>query len=274
MTNPAVAKTGESSATSSGINLRQLLEEMIERDASDLHVTAGERPKLRIDGDITNSRVEHVLNPKDTLQLAYSVLTENQKKRFETEDELDFSFGIQNLARFRGNCFKQRGCVSMVIRQIPFSVKTFDQLGLAPIISQLSDRPRGLVLVTGPTGSGKSTTLAAMIDKVNRELKGHILTVEEPIEFIDLTDLINAHLAAHKVESGLATIFSRHTTAAIKINEAEELLLEDFRTMLRRMCPPGGRYHHNDMSRRKPPIAPDERPNAHSHLMHLLLSTS
>ena len=184
MTNPAVAKTGESSATSSGINLRQLLEEMIEKDASDLHIVAGERPKLRIDGDITSASTEDVLTPKDTLSLAYSVLTENQKKRFETENELDFSFGIQNLARFRGNCFKQRGCVSIVIRQIPFSVKTFDQLGLAPIIAQLSDRPRGLVLVTGPTGSGKSTTLAAMIDKVNRELKGHILTVEEPIEFI------------------------------------------------------------------------------------------
>src|SRR5678815_1081348 len=90
-------------------NLRALLEEMIEREASDLHITAGERPKLRIDGDITDSSVPDILTPKDTLQLAYSVLTENQKKRFETEDELDFSFGIQNLARFRGNCFKQRG---------------------------------------------------------------------------------------------------------------------------------------------------------------------
>src|SRR5215212_2592384 len=107
------------------INLRALLEEMIERDASDLHITAGERPKLRIDGDITNSRVEHILTPKDTLQIAYSVLTENQKKRFEIEDELDFSFGITGLARFRGNCFKQRGCVAMVIRQIPFKIKTF-----------------------------------------------------------------------------------------------------------------------------------------------------
>ena len=96
-------------ATNSGVNLRALLEEMIERDASDLHVTAGERPKMRIDGDIQNSNVDVVLNPKDTLQIAYSVLTENQKKRFELEDELDFSFGIQNLARFRGNCFKQRG---------------------------------------------------------------------------------------------------------------------------------------------------------------------
>jgi twitching motility protein PilT len=177
MTNPTAGGT-------TGVNLRQLLEEMIERDASDLHVTAGERPKLRIDGDITNSRNEHVLTPKDTLQLAYSVLTENQKKRFETEDELDFSFGIQNLARFRGNCFKQRGCVTMVVRQIPFTVKTFEELGLPVVLSKLSEKPRGLVLVTGPTGSGKSTTLAAMIDKVNREWKGHIITVEDPIEFI------------------------------------------------------------------------------------------
>ena len=166
------------------INLRALLEEMIEKDASDLHIVAGERPKLRVDGDIVNASTEEVLTPKDTLSLAYSVLTENQKKRFETENELDFSFGIQNLARFRGNCFKQRGCVSVVIRQIPFTVKTFDDLGLPPVVAQLADRPRGLVLVTGPTGSGKSTTLAAMIDKINKELKGHIITVEDPIEFI------------------------------------------------------------------------------------------
>jgi twitching motility protein PilT len=166
------------------INLRALLEEMIEKDASDLHIVAGERPKLRIDGDITSASTEDVLTPKDTLSLAYSVLTENQKKRFETENELDFSFGIQNLARFRGNCFKQRGCVSLVIRQIPFNVRTFEDLGLPPIVAKLAERPRGLVLVTGPTGSGKSTTLAAMIDKINKELKGHIITVEDPIEFI------------------------------------------------------------------------------------------
>ncbi|MGD8726263.1 MAG: type IV pilus twitching motility protein PilT [Gemmatimonadales bacterium] len=170
--------------TGSSLNLRQLLEEMIERDASDLHITAGERPKLRVDGEITGSKVERSLTPKETLQLAYSVLTENQKKRFETEDELDFSFGIQNLARFRGNCFKQRGCVSLVIRQIPFSVKTFEELGLPPILQKLAERPRGLVLVTGPTGSGKSTTLAAMIDKINKERRGHIITIEDPIEFI------------------------------------------------------------------------------------------
>jgi len=166
------------------VNLRALLEEMIEKDASDLHLVAGERPKIRVDGDIVSASSEEVMTPKDTLSLAYSVLTENQKKRFETESELDFSFGIQNLARFRGNVFKQRGCVSVVIRQIPFSVKTFEELGLPHVVAQLSDRPRGLVLVTGPTGSGKSTTLAAMIDKINRELKGHIITVEDPIEFI------------------------------------------------------------------------------------------
>jgi len=165
-------------------NLRSLLEEMIQKDASDLHITAAERPKLRVDGDIVDSSVLEVLTPKDTLQLAYSVLTENQKKRFETDDELDFSFGIQNLARFRGNVFKQRGCVAMVIRMIPFNVRTFQELGLPPVIAKLAERPRGLVLVTGPTGSGKSTTLAAIIDKINKERKGHIITVEDPIEFI------------------------------------------------------------------------------------------
>lgn len=166
------------------VNLRTLLEEMIERDASDLHITAGQRPKVRIDGEITNASFERVLNPKDTLQVAYSVLTENQKKRFEQEDELDFSFGIQDLARFRGNCFKQRGCVSLVIRQIPIVVKTFDELGLPPILDELTKRPRGLVLVTGPTGSGKSTTLAAMIDRINRQRRAHIITIEDPIEFV------------------------------------------------------------------------------------------
>ena len=176
--------TSTTQPAASAVNLRALLEEMIERDASDLHVTAGERPKLRVDGDIMNSNVDIVLSPKETLQLAYSVLTENQKKRFEMEDELDFSFGIQNLARFRGNCFKQRGCVSMAIRQIPFSIRTFQDLGLPIVVGRMAEKPRGLVLVTGPTGSGKSTTLAAMIDKVNRERKGHIITVEDPIEFI------------------------------------------------------------------------------------------
>src|SRR3954465_15361806 len=166
------------------LNLRALLEEMIQKDASDLHITSAERPKLRLDGDIVDSSVPDVLTPKDTLALAYSILTENQKKRFETEDELDFSFGVQNLSRFRGNVYKQRGCVAMAIRQIPYEIHTLEKLNLPPVMNKLAERPRGLVLVTGPTGSGKSTTLAAMVDKINRERKGHIITVEDPIEFI------------------------------------------------------------------------------------------
>jgi twitching motility protein PilT len=166
------------------LSLRALLQETIQKGASDLHITVGERPKIRVDGDLMPSSVNYVLQPKDTLQLAYSILTESQKKRFETEDELDFSFGVQGLSRFRGNCFKQRGCVALAIRQIPYEIITLEQLGLPPVLGKLAEKPRGLVLITGPTGSGKSTTLAAMIDKINKERKGHIITIEDPIEFI------------------------------------------------------------------------------------------
>jgi twitching motility protein PilT len=186
MTAPAAAPAAPATpaAPPANFNLRTLLQEMIDRRASDLHITAGVRAKLRIDGEMEDSNVDYTLQPKDTLQIAYSVLTENQKKRFEMEDELDFSFGISGLARFRGNCFKQRGCVAMVIRQIPFKIKTFEQLNLPKVLADLSDRPRGLVLVTGPTGSGKSTTLAAMLDRINKGIKGHMITIEDPIEFI------------------------------------------------------------------------------------------
>jgi twitching motility protein PilT len=176
--------TAQQSPPSQELSLRMLLQEMIQRGASDLHVTVGNPAKLRVDGELTNSRNPQVLAPKDTLTLAYSILTDNQKKRFETEDELDFSFGVQNLSRFRGNVYKQRGCVAMAIRQIPYEIISIGKLGLPPVINQLAERPRGLVLVTGPTGSGKSTTLAAMVDKVNKERKGHIITIEDPIEFI------------------------------------------------------------------------------------------
>jgi twitching motility protein PilT len=184
MTGAASEPGAAAGASRLPFGLRSLLDEMISRGASDLHVTAGERPKLRIDGKITNSSVDHVLTAKDTLQLTYSILTENQKKRFETEDELDFSFGIQTLSRFRANAFRQRGCVALAIRQVPFQIQSLEKLGVPPVLSKLAERPRGLVLVTGPTGSGKSTTLAAMLDKINRERRGHILTIEDPIEFI------------------------------------------------------------------------------------------
>ena len=169
---------------SAPMNLRSLLEEMIEKGASDLHISAGEVPKLRIDGQLCDSDIQQQLGPRETQSLAYSVLTEQQKKRYEQEDELDLSFSVQNLSRFRGNVFRQRGTVAMAIRQIPFEILTFQELNLAPVIAGLADKPRGLVLVTGPTGSGKSTTLAAMIDKINRERHGHIVTVEDPIEFV------------------------------------------------------------------------------------------
>ncbi len=164
--------------------LRGLLEEMIDRGASDLHLSAGEVPKLRIDGHLENSNHGTQLGPRETQSLAYSTLTEQQKKRFEQEDELDLSFSVQNLSRFRGNVYRQRGTVAMAIRQIPFEILSFQELGLPPVVAKLTDKPRGLVLVTGPTGSGKSTTLAAMIDKINRERSGHIITVEDPIEFV------------------------------------------------------------------------------------------
>ncbi|MGB5303361.1 MAG: type IV pilus twitching motility protein PilT [Gemmatimonadota bacterium] len=164
--------------------LRALLEEMIDKGASDLHLSAGEVPKLRVDGKLENSNYGTQLGPRDTQSLSYSILTEQQKKRFEQEDELDLSFSVQNLSRFRGNVFRQRGTVAMAIRQIPFEILSFQELGLPPAISKLAEKPRGLVLVTGPTGSGKSTTLAAILDKVNRERCGHIVTVEDPIEFV------------------------------------------------------------------------------------------
>jgi twitching motility protein PilT len=166
------------------LSLRVLLEEMLQRDASDLHLTVGERPKIRVDGSLVDSSVDTILKPKDTMALSYSVLTEQQKKRFEQDDELDFSFAIENVSRFRANLYKQRGSIGAAIRQIPFKIKGFTELGLPPIVSRLAEKPRGLVLLTGPTGSGKSTTLAAMIDKINDERRAHIITIEDPIEFV------------------------------------------------------------------------------------------
>jgi twitching motility protein PilT len=150
---------------------------------SDLHLTAGSPPQVRVHGSLQKLELPN-LTPADTKQLAYSVLTDAQKKRFEESLELDFSFGIRELARFRCNLFNQRGAVASVYRLIPDKVKDFHELGLPAVIAKLADRPRGLVLVTGPTGSGKSTTLAAMIDKINRERHEHILTIEDPIEYI------------------------------------------------------------------------------------------
>lgn len=164
--------------------LQPLLEEMIRRGASDLHLTDGLPPRLRVDGSLADAEGWSPLGPAETTRLAESVLTQGQKDRFRRENELDFSFSVPELARFRGNCFRQRGSVAMAIRHIPNRTASLEDLGLPPILNRLADLPRGLVLVTGPTGSGKSTTLAAMIDHINRRRKGHIMTIEDPLEFL------------------------------------------------------------------------------------------
>ncbi len=163
--------------------LPDLLKQTVELSGSDLHLSIGSPPQVRVHGELR--RLEHPdLTPSDTKSLSYAVLTDAQKKRFEETLELDFSFGIRGVARFRCNMFNQKGAVGAVYRQIPEKIRTFEELGLPAVLAKMSERPRGLVLVTGPTGSGKSTTLAAMIDKINTERHGHILTVEDPIEYL------------------------------------------------------------------------------------------
>ncbi len=164
-------------------NLHQLLKTMIEKGASDLHITTGTPPQLRIDGKLMPLKLPP-LTPPETKQLCYSVLTDAQKHKFEEQSELDLSFGVKGLARFRANVYMQRGAVTGAFRQIPYKILSFDELGAPQILRDLTRRPRGLVLITGPTGSGKSTTLASMIDAINQERHEHIMTIEDPIEYL------------------------------------------------------------------------------------------
>ncbi|MGE3765334.1 MAG: type IV pilus twitching motility protein PilT [Kofleriaceae bacterium] len=164
------------------LSLQALLKAMTDKGASDLHVTAGSPPRLRIDGDLVKLQTEP-LTPVDTKTLCYSVMNDAQKLRFEEDLEIDFSFGIRNMARFRANVYMQQACVAGAFRVVPYQIIPLDDLGMPPVVKELCDKPRGLVLVTGPTGSGKSTTLASMIDRINTQVKGHIVTVEDPIEF-------------------------------------------------------------------------------------------
>lgn len=164
-------------------SLHQLLKAMVEKDASDLHLTVGTAPQLRIDGTLVPLDMPP-LTPPQVRQLCFSVLTDSQKQRFEEDNELDLSFGVKSLSRFRANLFVQRGAVAGVFRQIPFKIHGFEELGLPPVLRTFAEKKRGLVLVTGPTGSGKSTTLAAMIDYVNENYSHHILTIEDPIEYL------------------------------------------------------------------------------------------
>jgi len=189
-------------AGSGQITLHQLLKTMIEKGGSDLHITAATPPVLRIDGEIVPLKLPP-LNPTDCKRLCYSILTDVQKSRFEEDNELDLSFGVKSLARFRANIFMQRGVVSGTFRQIPFKISTLKDLGLPLAVGELCKKPRGLILVTGPTGSGKSTTLAAMIDQINRETHQHILTVEDPIEFLHPHKgcIVNQREVTHDTES-------------------------------------------------------------------------
>jgi twitching motility protein PilT len=163
--------------------LNQLLKQMVEQGGSDLHLTTNSPPQIRVDGVLKPLNVPP-LTPTETKQLSYSILTDNQKHRLEEDLEIDFSFGIKGLARFRANVFHQRGAIAAAFRQIPYEIRGFRELGLPGIVERLCEKPRGLVLVTGPTGSGKSTTLAAMLDKVNRERHEHIITIEDPVEYL------------------------------------------------------------------------------------------
>ena len=165
------------------ITLRELLEMMVKKNASDLHLTVGSPPQLRIDGKLVKTEFD-LLTPEDTKKLAYSIMSEKLRQKFEEKSELDLSFGIEQLSRFRCNVFMQRGNVAVALRQIPFRIPSFEELGIPKALVELANLPRGLVLVTGPTGSGKSTTLATLLNKINQERHCHILTVEDPIEYL------------------------------------------------------------------------------------------
>jgi twitching motility protein PilT len=165
------------------MTLPELLKTTVELQGSDLHLATGTPPQVRVHGEMQRLDMPD-LSPADTKQLVYSVLTDAQKKRFEETQELDVAFGIRGLGRFRCNVFNQRGAVGAVYRIVPVKIRGFEELGLPPVLTTLAEKPRGLVLVTGPTGSGKSTTLAAMLDKINTERRGHILTIEDPIEYL------------------------------------------------------------------------------------------
>lgn len=214
--------------------LSELLKKMTELGGSDLHVTTNSPPQVRVDGHLRPLDYPE-LTPSDTKQLAYSVLTDAQKHRFEETLELDFSFGIKGLSRFRANLFNQRGAVAAVFRAIPYEIKTFETLGLPPVVRKLCEKPRGLILVTGPTGSGKSTTLAAMIDKINQDRHEHIITIEDPIEFLHphkncLVNQREVHADTHSFANSLRAAL-RQDPDVVLIGEMRDL--ETVETALR-----------------------------------------
>ena len=214
-------------AANQSITLSDLLRKMNELSGSDLHITTNSPPQVRVHGHLRPLDGYRAMTPADTKQLAYSVLTDAQKHRFEENLELDLSFGVKGLSRFRANIFNQRGAVGAVFRAIPYEIKTFDALGLPTVVEKMCEKPRGLILVTGPTGSGKSTTLASMIDKINRERHEHILTIEDPIEFLHthkncLVNQREVHADTHGFASALRTAL-RQDPDVVLVGEMRDL---------------------------------------------------
>ncbi|HEY6320593.1 MAG TPA: type IV pilus twitching motility protein PilT [Thermoanaerobaculia bacterium] len=206
--------------------LNQLLKDMVGQGGSDLHITTNSPPQVRIDGVLRQMNLPP-LTPTETKQLCYSILTDNQKHRLEENLEIDLSFGLKGLARFRANIFHQRGAIAAVFRQIPFEIRGFRELGLPAVIERMCEKPRGLVLVTGPTGSGKSTTLAAMLDKVNRERHEHIVTVEDPVEYLHshkncIVNQREIHADTHSFENALRSAL-RQDPDVVLIGEMRDL---------------------------------------------------
>jgi twitching motility protein PilT len=209
------------------LTLSELLRKLSDLGGSDLHITTNSPPQVRVHGHLRPLEGYRPLTSADTKQLAYSVLTDAQKHRFEENLELDLSFGVKGLSRFRANIFNQRGAVGAVFRAIPYEIKSFNDLGLPSVVDKLCGKPRGLILVTGPTGSGKSTTLAAMLDKINRERHEHILTIEDPIEFLHnhkscLVNQREVHADTHGFGDALRTAL-RQDPDVVLIGEMRDL---------------------------------------------------
>jgi twitching motility protein PilT len=207
--------------------LNQLLKEMVAQGGSDLHVTTNSPPQVRVHGHLRPLDGISPMTPAETKQLCYSILTDNQKHRLEEDLEIDLSFGIKGLARFRANIFHQRGAMAGVFRQIPFEIKGFKELALPSVVEKLCEKPRGLILVTGPTGSGKSTTLAAMLDKINRERAEHMITIEDPVEFLHshkkcLVNQREVHADTHGFSNALRSAL-RQDPDVVLIGEMRDL---------------------------------------------------
>ena len=208
------------------VTMHHLLKTLVDQGGSDLHVTTNSPPQIRIDGKLVPLQLPP-MTAAETKQLIYGVLTDSQKHRLEETLEVDFSFGVKGLARFRANVFFQRGAVAGAFRTIPWEMRNFKDLGLPDVVATLCDRPRGLILVTGPTGSGKTTTLAAMLDKINNERHEHMVTIEDPIEYLHshkrcLVNQRELHADTHSFTNALRSVL-RQDPDVVLIGEMRDL---------------------------------------------------